>query len=55
VLAAPTGDSARARILALTDSGLPTSTAAAIALDPAEAAARILAALTEWGYLDSTT
>jgi electron transfer flavoprotein beta subunit len=53
VLPAPVGQTARERIVALTDTGLPAAAATtAVALAPGEAAARILAALAEWGYRD---
>jgi electron transfer flavoprotein beta subunit len=51
VLAAPAGG-ALARVLQLTDAAGTTSTThELVTLDPADAATRILAALTEWGYL----
>jgi electron transfer flavoprotein beta subunit len=53
-LAMPSGD-AFARIGQLTDAGATAERAEVIALDPAHAAARILAALRSWGYLDEVT
>ena len=50
----PSGD-AFARIGQLTDAGATAERAEVITLDPAPAAARILAALRSWGYLDEPT
>jgi electron transfer flavoprotein beta subunit len=53
-LPAPRGATALERIEALTDMHLGgATTSAAVTLEPAEAAARILAALSEWGYTDA--
>ena len=53
VLPAPVGHTARERIVALTDTGLSAAAATtAVTLEPSKAAARILAALAEWGYRD---
>jgi electron transfer flavoprotein beta subunit len=49
---APAGGSARERILALTDAMSAPSATPAMELQPPEAADRILAALSSWGYLD---
>jgi electron transfer flavoprotein beta subunit len=50
-LAAPSGDAALDRLRALTDAGAAVSVRGEqVALGPAEAAARILAALRDWGY-----
>lgn len=52
VLPAPAGESSLARINALLSSGVaPASHGVPITLDPPAAADRIVAALTEWGYL----
>lgn len=51
VLAAPTGDAALDRLRALTDAGGGTHRGETIDATPAEAAARIVAALRTWGYL----
>ena len=54
VLPAPAGTDALTRIRALTASdGAPAATQA-VELSPADAATRILATLTAWGYLDDT-
>lgn len=49
-IAAPAGE-ALARVLQLTHAGTSGTTHELVTLDPPDAAARILAALTEWGYL----
>jgi electron transfer flavoprotein beta subunit len=54
-LPAPSSPSARERIVQLTDGGQRATTASTVlTLEPAEAAARLVAALVEWGYLDET-
>lgn len=50
-MAAPDGDTALDRIRAITDAGTTVSHGETVTLDPPEAAARIVAALREWGYL----
>jgi electron transfer flavoprotein beta subunit len=52
-LAAPAGSSALERVVQLTEAhAVPAGGGDAVALDPAEAAARIVAALRQWGYLE---
>lgn len=51
-LAAPSGASARERILSLTDAASGPAATPALPLEPAEAAERIVAMLTAWGYLE---
>ena len=52
----PPSGAALTRVLQLTDAAGATSTThELVTLDPADAAARILAALAEWGYLDAAT
>ena len=51
-LAAPAGGDALARVRALTTTGEPGGHGEVLVAEPAEAAARIVAALREWGYLD---
>jgi electron transfer flavoprotein beta subunit len=51
VLPAPTGDDALTRIRALTASGVVATHGDTVTLDPPEAAARIVEALRDWGYL----
>jgi electron transfer flavoprotein beta subunit len=52
-LAAPAGDAALDRLRALTDAGAAASARGEqVTLAPTEAAARIVAALRTWGYLD---
>ncbi len=51
-LPAPTDASARERIMALVGTSAPSTSGHPIKLDPPEAAARILTALVEWGYLE---
>ena len=50
-LAAPAGTSALDRVRALTDTGGTTQRTETLVLEPAEAAARIVTSLREWGYL----
>lgn len=51
-LAAPVGDSPLDRLRVLADAGAASAARGEmVALEPAEAAARIVRALTEWGYL----
>lgn len=52
VVPAPVGAGALDRIRALTEAGAAVSHGETVTLDPPEAAARILAALREWGYLE---
>ncbi|MGH9135111.1 MAG: mycofactocin-associated electron transfer flavoprotein beta subunit [Ilumatobacteraceae bacterium] len=47
----PSGDDALTRIRALTSSGVEATHGDAVTLDPPQAAARIVQALQEWGYL----
>jgi electron transfer flavoprotein beta subunit len=54
-LAAPSGDLALDRLRSLTDAGAAVaSRGEQVTLAPAAAAARIVAALREWGYLDAS-
>ncbi|MBU3689695.1 MAG: putative mycofactocin-associated electron transfer flavoprotein [Acidimicrobiales bacterium mtb01] len=50
-LAAPSGTSALDRVRSLTDAGTATQRSETVVLDPPEAAARIVGALRDWGYL----
>ncbi|CAN5447743.1 hypothetical protein BH23ACT3_BH23ACT3_19370 [soil metagenome] len=52
VVPAPEGDGALDRIRALTDAGAAVVHGETVTLEPPEAAARIVVALTEWGYLE---
>lgn len=52
-LAAPTGDSALARIGTLLHGGAPHKRGELVELGPTAAAGRIVQALTEWGYLEA--
>jgi electron transfer flavoprotein beta subunit len=52
VVPAPEGTSALDRVRALTEAGATVAHGETVTLDPPEAAARIVAALREWGYLD---
>jgi electron transfer flavoprotein beta subunit len=51
VLPAPAGDDVLARLRALTDTGGEVTHGESLVLDPPAAAARIVTALREWGYL----
>lgn len=52
VVAAPAGQGALDRIRSLTEVGAVVAHGETVTLDPPDAAARIVAALREWGYLD---
>lgn len=52
VVPAPVGAAALDRIRALTDAGTAIAHGETVTLDPPEAAERIIAQLTSWGYLD---
>jgi hypothetical protein len=52
VVPAPEGHGALDRIRTLTDAGAAVVHGETVTLEPADAAARIVTALTEWGYLD---
>jgi electron transfer flavoprotein beta subunit len=52
ILPPPTGADALERVRAITAAGAASSHGETVALDPPEAAARIVQALREWGYLD---
>mgnify|MGYP002682876929 CR=1 FL=1 len=54
-LASPTGVDALDRVRSLTATGAASSTHEVETLAPADAAARLVRALTEWGYLTETT
>lgn len=54
VISAPPGQDALARVRAITAAGATTSHGETVVLDPPDAAARIVQALRDWGYLDTT-
>lgn len=54
VLPAPVGDDALSRLRALMSVGVETTHGETVTLDPPEAAARIVQALRDWGYVSST-
>jgi electron transfer flavoprotein beta subunit len=55
VLPPPPGDDALGRVRAITAAGASVSHGETVTLEPAEAAARIMQALRDWGYLDTPT
>jgi electron transfer flavoprotein beta subunit len=54
VLAPPPGDDALARVRAITAADASVSHGESVTLEPAEAAARIVQALRDWGYLETS-
>jgi electron transfer flavoprotein beta subunit len=54
VLAPPPGDDALDRVRSITAAGASLSHGETVTLEPAEAAARIVQALREWGYLETS-
>jgi electron transfer flavoprotein beta subunit len=54
VLAPPPGDDALARVRAITAADASVSHGETVTLEPAEAAARIVQALRDWGYLETS-